>query len=404
MVSCGICGQAASFSKKFYCASCTSYLVLDERISLINSGSEVASLARDIDQLLVNDTKYQPYHKRPNPGVDVPSSHIRNVGVLKTRANWLRSQNQRIRHESNHMKNDINSLRQDEVERVRDTNEMRRIRLKQMREELEKKYRLQKSAIISRTTSKQEAIRHTTTSINHLQTRFCKELTHLFGIRRRRRKNNDHDASSSSYDIILGFSIVPDLSNLAHYSQSTLNIALERLAYFCTLSAYYLDIRLPYEILLPQRNHCYVRMAHFGWTTKHSIYLTTTVTHMAQERPKEFENYVEGLSMLALCLLDIATSRDIQIENNVEEAAQINRVLSRLYRELIPSSEQQPNNSIPTPSPSPAPGSNLPESTINLETLQDYIINQSYLIINGGSNEWDLIDKEAAIGSLVDKA
>ncbi|KAA8911803.1 hypothetical protein TRICI_003718 [Trichomonascus ciferrii] len=392
MVSCGICSQPASFSKKFFCASCASFLVLDDRISLINSCTEVSSLARDIDSLLINDTKYKPYKKTTNPATKgssstIDTSHIRNVGVLKTKANCLRSQNQRARHEAQQLRSAVKKGWED-AERLKDKNETRRIRLKQMREELEKKHRLQKSTIISQTTSKREACIHVKNTIQQLQLRFCRELAYLFGIRRRKRKTDE-----TSYDIILGFSVLPDLSNLPHYSQSTINIALERLAYFCCLAAYYLDIRLPYEILLPQRNHCYVRMAHFG-STKHSIFLTSSVTQLAQEQPKEFELYVEGLSMLALCLLEIASSRDIQLES-VTEAAQLSRVLSLIYKQFVPDTHHQPE----TPSPSPNPPS---PTAINLESLQDYIINQSYLEINGGSNEWNFIDKEAAIGSLTD--
>lgn len=392
MVSCGICSQPASFSKKFFCASCASFLVLDDRISLINSCSEVSSLARDIDSLLINDTKYKPYRKTTSTTTKgasstVDTSHIRNVGVLKTKVNCLRAQNQRTRHEAQQLKSAVKRDRE-ETERLRDKNEARRIRLKQMREELEKKHRLQKSAIISQTTSKREACIHARNTIQQLQLRFCRELAYLFGIRRRKRK-----ADETSYDIILGFSVLPDLSNLPHYSQSTINIALERLAYFCCLSAYYLDIRLPYEILLPQRSHCYVRMAHFG-STKHSIFLTSSITQLAQEQPKEFELYVEGLSMLTLCLLEIASSKDILFES-VTEVAKINHVLSLIYKQFVPETHHQSETPSPTPNP-PSP------ATINLETLQDYIINQSYLEINGGSNEWNFIDREAAIGSLTD--
>lgn len=108
--------------------------------------------------------------------------------------------------------------------------------------------------------------------------RNCKNLINLFDIKRRRKKaygirhhnNNSTNLSLNirsspvpplnSIETYMSFSVIPNFLDLSQYSPSVINTATERMAYFCQYLAYYLNIPLPYNILLPQADNPHVRI------------------------------------------------------------------------------------------------------------------------------------------------
>ncbi|ANB15334.1 hypothetical protein AWJ20_2961 [Sugiyamaella lignohabitans] len=232
-------------------------------------------------------------------------------------------------------------------------------------------------------------------------------------------------AFSRQYDLVLGFNIVPDLSILAHYSHVTVNSALERLASLCHLLAYYLDIRLPYEIT--QTHTGYYRISRPG-KEKLRLDITQPILSFAKDKHLEFEAYAEALAMLAINTAAILYSRGVHI-SLVEDIVQVNRTVAliagirlessseRVHTLPSSTSPQNPAEGVPSSqqavttqpesfqhrAPQPQNRNSTTESFMpDLFSVKDYIVSQMYLDISGGSAEWNLIEKDAILDSVVD--
>ncbi|CAN6644251.1 hypothetical protein TRVA0_020S01530 [Trichomonascus vanleenenianus] len=388
---CGICKE----KKPFFCASCATYLSLNERLSLVNSSGKAGQLATAVNDLVAGLLVYEGRSAQKKPTASSYSRPLRNNATqLENSLTRLKNQAMSVQ-DANH---DIG----EQISRLKQENRLKRERIAGLRADLSKAFSDDSGKIWQRCSNRWDAIVGYDEAIAELQTSHCKELIHLFGIRKRRKKPEDNkippEDHRPEYNIIIGFSVLPTLTGIARYNEISLNTAMERLAYFCSLASHYLQIKLPYEILLPQRSHPYVRMGNLSKLAKRSLHLTSSVKTLAQSQPKQFEEYVEGLAMLVYSLLTIALHLNVEIPS-VEAAVQLDRVLSKIYKALIPDSSGAATRAKLPPLQSFSQVSQLaqksaPVCPIGVDAIQDYIVTQEYLELNGESGEW------IAIGSL----
>lgn len=413
MTTCHICGEGPP-CKRLLCGACASYMVLGNRISLINSTTEVETLTADINGLIGPNLKYEP-KVALRYGSDKPSE-TRWTGALQARTENLARKLHKIEQNKLKLSHSIQETRQT-VARLKSANAETISHIREQRKRARQVHDAQKREIHSVVSSNVKDAELLKDSIDRLAWAHCKDLALLFGIRKRRRKKEPVKESAANggrlhenyrddldeqtgatnvsrngastrvspyYDILIGFVVVPDLSILSHYPPSTIGSSLERVAYFCCLVAYYLDVRLPFDIFLPQRSQPTVRMAHAGLNIKQSIHLNETIKSIAEQKPKLFEHYVGGLAMLALDMAHVARALGISI-SSCEEIAQLNKVVASVYRSLVPSEKRKRDEQRT---------SAVNSAMADLASLQDYIITQTYLDLNGESAEWNLVDLE----------
>lgn len=418
-MNCGVCGDFPSYAKKFYCPSCASILVLGDRISLAKSLTEIANLSNSLSDRLSADTKYEPYNDQSSPD----SKKIANASLLRTRIHVLRQNLDSLRRNSASVKADTRSI-QDQCKSITNSSSAARKRLDALNSLIQSRFGQQKDLIVAACDETSASVAATQEALLQLRLKYCRDLTSLFGIRKRKRKskrnadsnnvnnvNNVKDENGTKttvdigagpdigdvkaaqqYDVIIGFSVIPDLGNLPHYGQATINVALERVAYFCMLMAYCLDIRLPFEIMLPQRSHSYVRLGHLPSNTKHSIFINSSISRLAHEQPTVFSDHARGFAMLACCLGVLARHRGITIES-VEQVTRINVIIANVCKsDTIVTSTTATDMSDTNPT-------HDRENPLDLDVVHEYIVSQTYSELSSGSNEWSIIDKDVDVNS-----
>lgn len=406
-------------------------MVLGNRISLINSKTEVETLTASINGLIGPNLKYDP-HITINYGdsstvsgiIDPPRAKW--TGALEAHSDNLSRRLHKIEQGKLDLARSLKCKRQ-KIAELKERNYTITERLSRVRRAAKQAYETQTRLVDSIITSKSSEMKTISDAIDNIAWSQCRDLASLFAIKKRKKRQdviketaknggvlngfetdefkppsslptsevsgsgggNNCNGNAHYYDILVGFVAVPDLSSLSHYQHATINSSLERLAYFCSLVGYYLDVRLTYDILLPQKSQPILRMFHAGINIRQSMYLNESVKSIAEQKPKLFEKYACGLAMLALDLALVARTLGVNI-STCEEISQLNKVVASIYRSLVPSEKKKEETTGSTVEKKYYIDRDYP--LVDLSTLQEFIVAQTYLDINGGSAEWNLID------------
>jgi hypothetical protein len=185
--------------------------------------------------------------------------------------------------------------------------------------------------------------------------------------------NGNGAGASGDSEVILGLNVVPDLTRLTHYTPKAVASSLERLAQFCILLAYYIDVRLPYEISLPQRGNPTLKISPVSGPGRGVVFASSSIRKLIHSKPEDLDTYARGLAMLALDMAavgravghDVATPADI---------VQLNRIVPAIVHG-IHSATIRPVHDV----------DDLPDCA----AVKAYIVD-SYL---DGSAEWNLVDR-----------
>lgn len=246
-----------------------------------------------------------------------------------------------------------------------------------------------------------------------LALRFLVKFNSLFLISIKRNSGNRR-GNTSEREVFISFNPIPNLSNLVKYSHNILNASFERLSYYCFFSSNYLGLLLPYPICPPQRQQpMTVILGKNG--AQFELKARDTIKKQIKERPKDFDDYAKGLSMLAIDLLFLCLytgvvnqievnktnthtnnttkkSLNYDSENMADKALNIDQNIyllniffsnksnhhhhySRRQNPVHPLSTNK-NNALELP---------------DLEDVWDLVVNKNYIEVNGNSAEWNII-------------
>ncbi|KAG5371077.1 hypothetical protein CKK34_1217 [Yarrowia sp. E02] len=151
-------------------------------------------------------------------------------------------------------------------------------------------------------------------------------------------------------------------------SQREINTALDRLASFTCLAAYYLGAPLPYAILLPQKRHPYIRISN----NNYPLYLEDPLPQVSSEKPAVFSKFAHALAMLCFNLASISHTLGFHSHlNTPEEIVKIDKIITRMFLAI---EEEDPEGNEVT--------------DVELSCLADYILTQVYLEVDGRGSEW----------------
>lgn len=303
----------------------------------------------------------------------------------------------------------LTSVANDQISKLREILQARKAVVQALKDQSPKEKNqntVVSQAITSRISATQED------NIDKLALQKCCLLTSLFLIRRRkaRRGSSRKEPSSKSsrpvspqvFETSIAFMVLPDLTVLPRYTHSIINYSIERLAYFCFYIADYLQLTLPYTILPPQKMAPFVRVYDNLKHSKRALVLRQSVKSVVQSSPKDFDVYAGGLAMLALDLSYISSMLSSAEAGpiDVEAVVQVDKTLLALQETLTltPNLHQilaqsprwqyqrqqlrQQDQVLEVPA--------FPD----LDDVIDYIITRNFVEINGGSAEWNLVDKD----------
>lgn len=135
---------------------------------------------------------------------------------------------------------------------------------------------------------------------------------------------------------------------------------------------------------------------------RRAIVLRQSVKSTVQTTPTEFESYASGLAMLALDLSYISLFLGCSSGAVVESVVQVDKTLLAIHETLLTSTlSQLVANSLlwqymlqPLKANPPLPKDQGPSLLPDLDDVTDCIITRNFVEINGGSAEWNLIDKD----------
>lgn len=393
----------------------------------MNSLSEVASLTNTIDGFLGGEYVYDQSvtsdktRDSMSLNVSLESTHLASrkyTGLLETKIRNLRNHLDNLKAATSQCREQTEILRES-TQKLKVKNKEKENEVQKLRSNMYQIYdKSAKSLAMSISDALLNANQTLIPQITAMKERHARDLALLVNIKRRRRKrdravlrpkvtNGREDlnqpvsepaplvADSTPPDVLVSFTVIPDLSLLPHYSQPTINASLERLSYLIALLGYYLDVRLPYDISLPNKYHSYLRVSNHSGSIKHNLFLTTGIQSIAQHRPKDFEKLAEAMAMLALDLAAVADKLGIQ-RTTLRQICQLNITCALIYPRLIPGKEsdtikelilQQQDGLQPTA-----------REDLDLSSVTDYIINQVYFEINGASGEWNIVDRVESEG------
>lgn len=423
---CGICSNQASSTRKLLCPSCATTSSLGLRIRLVNSLSEVASLTSSIDGLLGGEYVYDQSvtsdktRDSMSLNVSLESTNLASrkyTGLLETKIKNLKTHLDNLKAATSKCREQTIALRES-TQQLKTKNKDKENEVRKLRGSMYQIYdKSAKSLAMSISDALLNANQNLVPQITAMKEKHARDLALLVNIKRRRRKrdravlrpkvtNGGEDltqaalpslspvADSTPPDVLVSFTVIPDLSILPHYSQPTINASLERLSYLIALLGYYLDVRLPYDISLPNKYHSYLRVSNHSGSIKHNLFLTTGIQSIAQHRPKDFELFAEAMAMLALDLAAVADKLGLQ-RTTLRQICQLNITCALIYSRLVPGKEsdaikdliQQQNGEQPTVT-----------EDLDLSSVTDFIINQVYFEINGASGEWNIVDRVESEG------
>lgn len=274
--------------------------------------------------------------------------------------------------------------------------------------DLERNSKAQISGFSDIITSKQSRSVPQEEAIDQSTLQRCRDLTSLFTIRRRKLRANSsikeglkspRPQSPVVFETSIAFTILPDLRVLSRHPHTMINASVERLAYFCFYIANYLNLSLPYTILPPQKQAPFVRISGFSHPRKQPIVLLKSVKTTLQETPRKFDMYAEALAMLALDLSYIAAFLKCTppMALPVEAVVQVDQAVLAIQDSLLTTnlaSSPLWQYQRPQLSSSPRMKDDLDIAFLpDLEDVTDFIITRNFVEINGGSAEWNLVDK-----------
>lgn len=345
MVSCSICGEP---KRRVYCGSCTTQLTLRARINVIKAVTQVASLRESVD-------------KTKNCGAAQADSLVSQVAALQSQLERTQQLTAEMRDETSRLiaEKDLanaqfvparQSLRQRQISMSNDVKEFQ-------------------GKLDSQTTMLESDYIQLFRSSMGLQSNCVQTLLEIFTLKKKRRRNTE-------YEFILGFSIIPELSQLAHYSTAVINSGFERVAYFLVFVASFLGIRLPFELHLPRKDQPRLRIG----IDAEELFLPHSVKTVMRSNPREFHRYCRRLAMFALDAAHVASKVGVP---NVETpvASKLSQLVAQIYLRLdhiVRSGHkiQVYAGSIRT----------------DVDTLQDLLITMIDVEVNGRSAEWNIVE------------
>lgn len=342
------------------CCGCANYSILSHRVAQIKIDASLAQVTEKIDNIdntdaADNDPDMNPFRQRllkiKLQGVRRELGAIRNardtqadtIAAKKRHAAALRAQVSQLRESAASL-------------HTQSINEHQKVKkkLSQDVQELKAKVTVE---IPQSLLSKRSVL--------------CRELVSLYNIRLRkvRRGSGGGIAPTDSNSFpLMGTLSLPDIITLCMSSHREINTALDRLASFTCLAAYYLGAPLPYGILLPQKRHPLPRIS----SNSFPLFLEDPLPQVSSEKPAVFSKFVQALAMLCLDLASISHTLGFHKHlSSPEDLVRIDKIISRLFLTI----EDGEDDAIATPD-------------VELSCLTDYIITQVYLEVDGGGSEW----------------
>ena len=245
-MECAICIRAASSNLPFHCTTCARSVVYDVRLQKAQALLERAQLASQIAELT---------SLKPTPAKKLSKEESRAVQRWAVeRSNTTRAQSQEKIFEA---ERHVHTLRE-ELKAARLEIQSRKDALRKRRTEQEHlqtrviKAQEQSSLSIQEGLQKATLSWEATNQITVDTRKFlCTEAAHIFGLSRRKKLKGG--VVREQY--WLGGALVVPLKDINNARCNELNASMTNVARLVVLIAFYLSMRLPAEIVLPQRDH-----------------------------------------------------------------------------------------------------------------------------------------------------
>lgn len=356
-MSCSFCGESGQ--KPVYCGTCAGNLFLRKRISLIKAMDQIATLQANVDTVMKDSRRAIAF---TSTGPSDARTGLLDAKILALRAKLDQTSRAvlQCRVETQQVYEKVGRIKAASAAAGKAT------------ATLKKSHANEQKSIIEHTKGQISELEKNYRNIYHqtlpLQAAACKNLLDLFMLKKKRKK-------SQEYDVVLGFSTIPEVSQLGQYSYPVINAGFEGLAYFTVLLASYLGIYLPYPILLPSKSQPFLRVG----PEKQKLHLSRALKEIMVGNRAEFHDYCRGLAMVTLDVAFVAARIGV-VNLDFIATTRANYLAAQLYMWLdgyVKKGHQIQVHAVAL--------------NTDLDAIQDHFVSLIDININGKSEEWDLV-------------
>ncbi|CUS11146.1 unnamed protein product, partial [Tuber aestivum] len=140
----------------------------------------------------------------------------------------------------------------------------------------------------------------------------CREAAGLYGLRQKRRK-------SGWVEYIIGGVAIPNyLTDLNTHPHQQITTSLSHLSHLLLLTAHYLSLKLPNEILLPTQSHPFTQIRgtlNARHTVTRPLSLPAPLSTLSRDNPASHTKFIEGISLLAINIAYTCCTQGLEIND-----------------------------------------------------------------------------------------
>ncbi|KAG0131542.1 UV radiation resistance protein and autophagy-related subunit 14-domain-containing protein [Tuber indicum] len=140
----------------------------------------------------------------------------------------------------------------------------------------------------------------------------CREAAGLYGLRQKRRK-------SGRVEYVIGGVAIPNyLTDLNTHPHQQIATSLSHLSHLLLLTAHYLSLKLPNEILLPTQSHPFTQIRgtlNARHTVTRPLSLPAPLSTLSRDNPASHTKFIEGISLLAINIAYTCFTQGLEIND-----------------------------------------------------------------------------------------
>ncbi|RPA93859.1 hypothetical protein L873DRAFT_1793312 [Choiromyces venosus 120613-1] len=140
----------------------------------------------------------------------------------------------------------------------------------------------------------------------------CREAAGLYGLRQKRRR-------SGRVEYVVGGVVVPNyLADLNTHPHQQITTSLSHLSHLLLLTAHYLSLKLPNEILLPTQSHPFTQIRgtlNARHTVTRPLSLSAPLSTLSRDNPASHTKFIEGISLLAINVAYTCFTQGLEIND-----------------------------------------------------------------------------------------
>ncbi|KAG8623654.1 hypothetical protein KVT40_008630 [Elsinoe batatas] len=336
-MECGICSKRFGKQRQPNCPSCVRASMYTPRFEQVNALLDREKLQKQIQTVLKPPSQLGSSDiSSTSQIVDLTeASRKLEVEQQRSQVRAVESRLEVIREQQQLLKSQIAQAKKDNVARRREQ-EHKKQRVSDARKKVQADHVAQAELVLSESKRLNNRLAKVHKHTMEGRQKLCMETALLAGLNLKRRRRRDGTISDDRY--MIGGISIPDLRELNTILPDIVNASLAQISRLLVTSAHYLAIRLPAELHPPhdgQPNPTIFSLSSSynklrDGKTRH-LFVSKPLPLLAKEDPVIYNNFVEGMVLLAYNIAWLCRSQGLLHIDTWEGLCNIGKNLYELY-------------------------------------------------------------------------